>query len=227
MKKAVKIILIFILALFLGACARNTNQDAHKFKEEYESENNKTYSGKTVRELSIPSDNPFIYKTSKDIVDSINNKESFIVYFGFSTCPWCRSILPSLIEVAKDNNIKEIYYVDVLNIRDRLSYDNTTKKIITEEKGDSNYLNLLSLLSPVLDDYNLTDENGKSVNTGKKRIYAPNIIVVENGAPKKKVTGIVESLTDPYMDINEDMKKDIKSVLNEVLASSACRPEGC
>lgn len=227
MKKIINATLIVILVLALGACARNVSQDANKFKKEYEGENNKTLGGREIRKLSIPSDNPFVYKTSKDIVEGINNKESFIVYFGFSTCPWCRSVLPSLIEVAKDNNIKEIYYVDVKDIRDRLSYDNSAKKVVIEDEGDKEYLELLGLLADVLDDYSLTDENGKTIKTGKKRIYAPNIIVVEKGEAKEKVTGISELLADPYMEITEDVEKDIKAIFNNLFASDVCSPSGC
>lgn len=231
MKNVFKIIIIILISALLCSCVsknNNVNEDSLKFKEEYENENNKTNtSGKEIRNLEIPNNNPFIYKNAKDIVNSINNKESFIVYFGFSTCPWCRSVLPSLIESAKDNNIKQIYYVDVKEIRDVLEYDENKKTVVTKQNGDESYMELLNLLSNVLSDYTLTDTSGKNIDTKEKRIYAPNIIKIENGKATDIKTGITESLTDPYMDLTDEIKEEIKKEFNIILESDVCTKEGC
>ena len=95
--------------------------DAKIFKEEYENENNKELEdGTKLLSLNIEEENPIIYKEAKDIVEMINNKESFYVFFSYSTCSWCRNILPSLLESAKENEVDKIYYVDIANIRDVL-----------------------------------------------------------------------------------------------------------
>ena len=126
--------------------------DAIKFKSEYEAVNGEKQGDYTVRKLSISEENPFIYSSAEEIVKKINNNETFVVYFGFATCPWCRSVLPSLIDSAKDNNVDVIYYVDVLNIRNKYELDENNKAVETV-KGSDAYYELLTLLDSVLDEY--------------------------------------------------------------------------
>ena len=130
--KKISVSLIFLIILSITGCKKS---DAISFKEEYEKLNRtKSESGKTIRTISIDKNNPMIYKTEDDIVEMINNKETFIVYFGFAKCPWCRSILPNLLKVAKDLNINKIFYVDIFNIRDTQEI-NEEGEIITTKKG--------------------------------------------------------------------------------------------
>ncbi len=215
MKRKIIIVGMLFMALFTICACTNKKSDAIKFKEEYESLNKKKREkdGKTIRSIKVAKDNPFIYKSDEDIVDAINNKESFIVYFGFNDCPWCRSIIPSLIEAAKDNNIKEIYYVDVKDIRDVMVLKDS--RLTTETKGTDAYYELTNLLRDVLSDYTITDEEGNSINTGAKRIYAPNIVKVEKGAATKITEGISEKQTDPYMELTEEIKKDTYNKFND------------
>lgn len=199
--------------------------DALKFKEEYESLNGtESSSGKTIRTIEIPSDNPFIYKSAKDIVESMDNEETFIVYFGFPTCPWCRSVLPTLISVAKDNGVDKIYYVNVKDIRDVMELNDKGKPEV-KTNGTEDYNKLLEKLDNVLSDYTLTDEDGKEVKTGEKRIYAPNIITVIDGKAKKITTGISDKQTDGYMELTDemidDMKDAFKKVINEYTSATA------
>ena len=116
MKKKVFLILILFIGLFVTGCSAN-NKDALKFKEEYEKINgDKTsYSDNKYRTLKIDKNNPYVYSSAKEILEKINNKETFYVYFGSSYCPWCRSVIEKSIESAQKNNIKKIYYVDIWN----------------------------------------------------------------------------------------------------------------
>lgn len=41
-----------------------------------------------------------------------NKKKSGVLYFGFSSCPWCKEAKPILKKVAKENEI-DIQYVKV------------------------------------------------------------------------------------------------------------------
>ena len=120
MKKIFSILLIVVLLVSLTGCKSSTElKDADKFKEEYESQNGKkSKSGKEYRKVSIPEDNPVVYATAEEISKKIDNKETFIVYFGFSTCPWCRSVIEELIKCANDSDVDKIYYVDIKDIRD-------------------------------------------------------------------------------------------------------------
>jgi len=204
--------------------------DAYKFKNEYESINNKDNGhGNKYRELSIPDDNPFVYATCDDIVEKINNKETFVVYFGFKECPWCRSILTELINVAKDKEIDTIYYVDIKDVRDVKEY--VDGEIKTTKEGDRYYIELISLLDKVLDEYTLKTDEGE-VSTGEKRIYAPNIIAIGEGVPIQMETGISDELKDPYGKLTKKVKKyaynQFKCVLECIEEESlVCEKDKC
>lgn len=188
--------------------------DAMKFKAEYESLNGgKNNTGVDIRVLSIAEDNPFIYATADELVEKMNNKETFVVYFGFKSCPWCRSVLPSLIEASKENNVTKIYYVDVLEIRDRFELDENNKAVKTVE-GTEGYYKLLEKMDNVLDVYEpLTykvKNKTKKVKINEKRIYAPNVVAVKNGEAVALESGLIEDLNDAYMEIDDGMDCQIK-----------------
>jgi thiol-disulfide isomerase/thioredoxin len=214
-KKLTSIIMILIITITLTACSNTTKStskelsDAEKFKEEYESLNGtkREKDGQEIRTVSIPADNPIAYSTVEEINEKINNKESFIVYFGFSECPWCRSVVEELISVANDEEIETIYYVDVKDIRDVKELDEDGNVITTTEAKDS-YYELLDNLSDVLEDYTLTNDDDEEIETGEKRIYAPNVVAVSKGKAVQLESGNSEEQTDPYQELTTKMKKE-------------------
>ena len=71
MKNKIMIVSLMLIMLFtLTACVKEErNEDAIKFKEEYESLNGKTNSnGKEYRSISIDEDNPFVYITAEELI---------------------------------------------------------------------------------------------------------------------------------------------------------------
>ena len=216
MKKKLYILLVIVLLIgaffiYYKVNVIDKNTDAYKFKVEYESLNNKeSYGNNKYRELNIDKDNMIKYSSAKEVLDKINNNESFIVYFGFAKCPWCRSMIENLLSLAKQNN-EVIYYVDVLEIRDTLEVKDG--KVVVSKKGDTNYMKLLEKLDNVLDDYSLEIDDIK-YETNEKRIYAPNVVAIINGKAVKKVEGVSEKLTNPYGKITDEMKKDSIDQLN-------------
>lgn len=208
MKRLFTILLLLIALFTLTACGVDKSTDAYRFKEEYEALNGEDNgNGKEIRTIEISEDNPFVYATSDEIVEKMNNKESFVVYFGFAKCPWCRSMIEQLIKSAKDNNIKTIYYVDVLEIRDTYAFNDNGELEKTKD-GTEGYMTLIDKMQDVLSDYTLTKEDGEEVLVGEKRIYAPNVVAVVDGNAEKMVEGISDGLEDPYSELTEDMKKD-------------------
>ena len=208
MKKKVLLIILVILTLLVTGCSSKEKKeltDAEKFKQEYESINNKKNkkSGKKNRTITISKDNPFIYSNAEEIVDKINKKKSFIVYFGFKDCPWCRSIIEELVKSAKDKEVSTIYYVDISNIRDEKEVDEDGN-ITTTKEGSEAYNQLLEQLSQVLDDYTIKKDD-EEISTGEKRIYAPNLVAVSNGEALQLETGIRDDFKDPYAKLT---KKD-------------------
>lgn len=117
-----------------------TTKDAYKFYTEYP---------------DVTANNVFMYKTEEEIIE-ILEKKSGIVYFGFPECKWCQAYVVHLNEVAKENGIKEIYYLNIREIR--------------ENKTD-NYLRIVELMQ----NYLPFDENGD------KKIYVPQVAFVNEG----------------------------------------------
>ena len=206
-----KILIIIIIMFTLVGCYNKEEviTDSIKFKNEYEELNDKktNYGDYYYRSLNIDSDNPIIYKSAKEVLNMIDNKESFAIYFGFADCPWCRSVVETMISVSEELNISNIYYVDVKGIRDVLKI-NDNGEVITSKEGTDDYYKLLDKLSNVLDDYILTSKEGKEVNTNTKRIYAPNIVAVVDGIATKMTTGISDKQTDAYMDLDEEIRQE-------------------
>jgi thiol-disulfide isomerase/thioredoxin len=225
-KKIIIIVTTIILAaLILITCLILNNEKVGnvgsvKFKVEYESMNNlKSRSNKQYRNLTIDSDNPIIYTTADKVVEKIKNGETFYIYFGSKLCPWCRSVIEKFIEVAKTNNIENVYYVEIWDtdgnevLRDRYTLeDNNLVKTID---GTSTYYELLDLLENVLPEYTLKDEDGKSISTGEKRIYAPSFIYIENGKAIKLTDGISDKQTSSNDELTEEILEDEEALFNE------------
>lgn len=209
------LLVVMLFAIFLVTGCKDKNTDAYKFKEEYESLNGtKSSSGKEIRKISISDNNPFIYATEDEIVEKINNKETFVVYFGFASCPWCRSVLETLISTAYSTGINQIYYVDVSNIRD--TYEMKDGSLVRTNNGTDGYNKLLTLLDSKLSNYTL-NVDGKTIETGEKRIYAPNIVGIINGEVNEIETGISLLQTDAYMNLTDEMINDTKEAFKKVL----------
>ncbi len=219
-KKCFAIILLVIMLLIFTGCSNKKQTeltDADRFKEEYEGLNGQSNTnGKEYRSVEISDSNPFVYASAEEIVEKIDNQETFAVYFGFKSCPWCRSIISTLIEVAKDNAVNKIYYVDVIDIRDTLEI-NDKGEVVTSKKGTDGYYQLLEKLDNVLNDYTLTNKSNKTVKTGEKRIYAPNVVTIVKGEAKSLESGISEKQTDAYQDLTKEMVNETYSKFEKIL----------
>ena len=198
---------IFLLLMVGCSTGQIELSDADCFRLEYESLNG-TYDeyGQAIRSVSIPEDNPMVYSSYTGIIERIKQKESFVVYFGYADCPWCRSTLEALIESANNNGLDEIYYVDVSDSRDTAAFIDGA--VVQLFEGAEGYDELLTLLYPVLEDYILSDAEGNAIYAGEKRIYAPNVIAVKDGIP----VGIASDtplLMDPYEDLTTEIYNDM------------------
>lgn len=56
----------------------------------------------SVYENFMDSDHVFLETTFDEAVEAIENDQTFALYIGFSTCPWCLEAMPILNEVAKE-----------------------------------------------------------------------------------------------------------------------------
>ena len=209
-KRSILVLIAIILLIIITGCSSTSKveekTDALKFKEEYESINGKEVYGNKTRELSINEKNPIVYANANDIITMMDNNETFVVYFGFAECPWCRSVLPTLLKVADELDLEKVYYVDVKEIRDQLDVDDDGN-VITVKEGSEGYIGLLKRFDEVLEDYTL-EYDGDEIKTGEKRIYAPNVVSVVNGDAKELETGISDKQEDAYQELTEEMKKE-------------------
>lgn len=174
-----------------------------------------------IRDVKIEKDNPFVYKTAEEIVDLIENGESFIVYFVFSKCPWCRSMIETFIKTAKENNIDKIYYVDIEEIRNVIEYDKDGN-LVTTKNGTPDYYDLVNKLNSVLNQYTLNN-NGEEVAIGEKRIYAPNVVLVNNGEPVEMIDPIENIIKDPASEITKEQKEEMS---NKIKCLFSCMKKG-
>lgn len=223
----VTILAAIVLVLNIQKVISNNSQtDGIKFKEEYEKLNGKKNDqGKKYREITIDSKNKIVYKTSEEVLDLIDKKKSFVLYFGFDTCPWCRSVVPTLASISKELN-QEVYYIDVKDIRDTFELDADNKPKLVK-KGSKDYSRLLEKLEPVLEDYTLTDSDNNEIKVGEKRIYAPSIVSVIDGKAKELTTGISDKQTDGYMKLTKEMKKETYNKIKKVLKQVSDKNNTC
>ena len=209
--------------------------DALKFKKEYESLNGKvSYGENKHKDLNISKNNPIKYSNYDEIIDVIKNGTG-IIYLGFPECPWCRTAVPVLLDVAKDNKIDKIYYLNIKDERDSYVIEDGKLALALNDngeeiKGTEGYFKLLDALKDNLSDYIISYED-KTYEVGEKRIYAPSVIFVKDG----KVLGIqvstVEGQTDPFKNLTEEQYEELYSIyegyVNNIYSSTCDINSSC
>ncbi len=228
MKKFISIIVFMLTVIFVITGCSKSSLD---FKKEYESVNGKTLRGDIkYRSLNISKNNPYIKTTIEDIESKINNNESFYLYVGDSLCPWCRSGLEKMIEVAKKEKVKKIYYVDFWDddhneiLRDL--YDVEEKdgviSVVKIKDGLSGYNTLLNAVSDFVQDYTLT-KDGKEYETGVKRIYGGDHFYFDNGKCVKYVSLRSDKLSNANDELTDEVLEDQENKFTHFLTSNSSK----
>lgn len=197
------------------------SEDAIKFKDEYEVYNGqKSTLGEKYLTLEIKDSNPIKYSSYDEIIDVIKNQTG-IIYLGFPECPWCRNIIPVLFDVAKDNNINTIYYLNIK--KERTSYIVEDDKLVyetdengKEKKGTEGYHKLLKVLDKHLTEYIIT-YNDKTYETGEKRIYAPTVLFVKDGKVLGLHVSTVSSHLNGYDKMTEEQMDELYSIYEDYI----------
>lgn len=227
MKEKILMILVPVLCVLLAGLAyfkflgeQTITKDSIKFKEEYEEYNGKEVYGSKYQKLNLNPNNPIKYSDYEEILDVIENKTG-IIYLGFPECPWCRTILPILFDVAKDNDINTIYYLNMKNERD--SYVVEDGKLVyqldengKEIKGTEGYFKLLKALDKHLTDYTISFD-GKTYETGEKRIYAPTVIFVRNGKILGLHVSTIDSQENGFDKLNKQEKEELYNIYEDYI----------
>ena len=215
----VVILIIVCLFLFVFKDKKEVNKDASKFKEEYESLNGKKNDdGKSYLKVEISEENVVQYTDYKEVFD-ILDKGTGVIYFGFPECPWCRNLVPVLMDAASEVGIEKIFYLNNREDRDTKVLEN--KKIITQKEGTDDYYKLVDKMESILGEYE--GLNDSSI----KRLYFPTVIFVVEGKIVKYNIGTVDSQTDPYKKLTNEETKELKNKLIEgmeeiISCTSAC-----
>lgn len=180
---------ILLGAILVGAiiimCFCFLKPDEKKFKDEYESLNDT----ENAVVVNIDDDNNIKYLSIKEVFDFFN-KGTGVIYFGFPGCPWCRNMLPVLINSAKQNNT-QIYYFNPKEIRNADNQD---------------YEKLVSILS------NYLTEN----DAGVKTLYVPDVYFVKNGEIMGNHLGTVSTQQDPHVILTDDQKQELLEIYNNL-----------
>ena len=219
-----KILAVFLLLLVVG-CG-NTKVEpkkVNKFKKEYESLNGKIdeHSKKEYMSINIDEDNPFVYITVDEVINKLQ-KGTSVIYFGFPECPWCRNLVPVLIDAAKELGVDKIYYYNAVKIRDTKELDDEGN-IITTKEGTKEYNKIVELLYDYLPEYKgLEDES-------VKRLYLPTVVFIKDGEVTYLHTGTLDSQEDPHKKLSKQQYNELKKILSdnlnevfEIVCDDAC-----
>ena len=201
--------LIFIIYSNFNNKSNNNNNkitDAVKFKKEYEVLNNEKTANDENKYLpiSINKDNPVKYLSEKDLEEFLTEGTG-IIYFGFPECPWCRNLIPVLLDALNEKDINDVYYMNVKELRDIKILSNG--EIITQKEATNSYKIILEKLSNYLPAYEgLNDES-------IRRLYVPAIFFVKNGEVVGTHFNTVDSQTNPMVPLTEIQYNELKKLL--------------
>ena len=144
--------------------------------------------------------------------------ENAYIFFGYATCPYTRNAVKTLINVAKEENIDTIYYVDIQNIRDEYKFNGSIVPELTKNGTDA-YYEIVDLLKSRLSEYFVTDSSGNRYDTGVKRLNSPTFIAIKDREILGFHEGLVTSVNDIYKKIDDDQKAELKNYYLEIINS--------
>ena len=139
-------------------------------------------------------DKNHIYKVcdATEIIDLLNSKERAVIVFSFPECPWCQAAIPYLNDVAKELNYKEVYYLNILKIREENSIEYQT--IFNKIRYD--------IANP-------------------EKINAPTVIVIDNGEVLgyhiDTVSSHVKNENEVLMPMTQEQVDELKNIYRELL----------
>lgn len=218
MSKRIKVILMVLVFLGLsyiiyekidpeiGDTLIEKTDDASVFKREYESLNGKVnLNDKEYLNVDIRENNQIKYIDIDEVIDLVEDGTG-VIYLGYPECPWCRTIVPILLNSASNMSLETVYYYNPKDIRDNRVLDEEGN-IVVEKEGSKEYFELVDLLSDYLLPYN--ELNDESI----KRLYVPAIVFVRNGEIIDVHTATISSQTDPYVELTTEQEMELISIL--------------
>ena len=197
MRTVRRVIPLLLTLLLMPGCQTVAEGDAARFQAEYEILNGQSnLDGSAVyATLDIGADNPFVYMDEASLRAYFADGTG-VLYLGFPECPWCRSLVPVMLEAARAAGVDEIFYYNALDDRDvlELAEDGT---LIVHEEGTALYRYLVDTLYDHLGPYSGLEDDSI------RRIYFPTTVFVTRGEITAVHIGTVESQTNGYVPLDE------------------------
>lgn len=186
-KILISVVVIFVL-LILGGIVLYFN-DSFRFKLSYEYINYVEYSNGKKIKISVPLDNRMKYISENELLNLLEDGTG-ILYFGYNTCPWCRNVVPVLIDTVKKNDIDTIYY------------------------ADSHKLDMDSIRSEL---YDILDSYLRENEEGKKVLAVPDVYFIKDGEIIGHHIGTVDSYYNPYKKMSNKQEKELSEIYQKFI----------
>jgi len=171
---------MFVMSAALMGCTTNSSPDrtaaaaltpgnaadALRFKEENEALNGQLRdSGQPHLEIYIPANNRVVYLEFDELMDFFDSGTG-VFFFSRPACPWCRVLLPTLLEVAEVTRMY-LHFYDI-------EYDRSAH--------NENYIRILK----ALDNYLPVDDRSQSPDDPDfdetlKRVTVPHLFFLQDG----------------------------------------------
>jgi thiol-disulfide isomerase/thioredoxin len=184
--------------------------DGSRFAAEYMEHNGQLRSnGEPHFVLDISENNPVIYLEADEVVNKLESGTG-IINLGFPICPWCREIIPHLIELAEQNDMP-LYYMNIQSIRDVLELDESGGTITTT-KGTPEYHRMVEIL------YDWLWEYAGLESPEIKRIYVPTTIFVKDGEILYvHIATLRENYEGGYKPLDNPQLERVQGYLNDAM----------
>lgn len=197
-------------------------------KEEYESLNGKSRKENCIFQTIEIDDSVIDNSSIKEALNIFHDSAESLLYFGANWCPWCRNVLPILVEYAKANNLR-ITYVNLDKKRPVYSMDNN--EIILTDKGDKDFELLTKEFNEIMQDYIIKKDDEDIILKDKLTIYIPLVVFGSFG----NIIGYHYGGVDlnqgqtPYDLFDEKQKKELLEIFESknIVEGITCDIHGC
>lgn len=185
-------LLLILLSLTLCACqaqikpTSSTSKKACDVTSEEETCNSKDDSNTKFNEISFD-----------EAIQYFTKEKSGVLYFGYSSCPWCKEAKPVLKKVAQKNGI-DIQYVKVRDDKKNRLYTDDQKTII----------------EPYIQDY--MSNNDEGILT----LYVPLVLVIKNGKVIDGHEGTLDSHDATERKMTDDEKEELTKIYTKLMSEA-------
>ncbi len=146
---------------------------------------------------SLLSDKEHVFEliSMAESVELIESGRNVILYYGYTSCPWCQAAVPVLNEAAKEKEAV-VYYVDL-----HASSEDPDVQLAEQEAFNE----LFVYMEPFL----------TKDATGQSSFYVPQVFIVKEGKIISGHTGTAPSAETPTM--NDAQKKELKKIYTDMI----------